>query len=217
MSEYVNLMKVWGNPELLGEDRNPNLAFLNYRPDVWDLKGRDASLGTKQMDLHIRRPNVGFHAWVQDEMIYMIPEKPLENVQFFRNEDGWQNVREVGERIAKAFGCVRLKAKGILFTQSIYNSMPEELKPFVEGHCWVFKDPPAQIKENFDMLFCRNGHMENMAEYYANDGMCYSAKEFMPLIVLPSNIMVKVGSETRHGKTVDASLRLKLPDNRKET
>lgn len=211
MSEFVALTKVWENPELLGRNRSLLGSYVDYTPDI-DAISVDIGF---QRTYQINRKDVGWRVWCckrgRKINVYTIPEKPIPGVTFARTRDGWQGIPELCKNITKAASCTRLKGHGGLLTFKVHDSMPRQLQELVEESCWIFKKPQIVIKSNYDLPCFRNGQRESVGKYCSNATVWIASKDFFPVVQLPENILVKIGSRARNGKTPQSSLRLMLP------
>lgn len=210
MSEFVALKELWKHPEWLGNNISLPNCYVDYSPDVEYVI---SDIGGKRK-YPIARKDVGWKVWCSEQeetKIYVIPDRPIHGVAFFKNMKGWIGVNELITNLAKAASCLRLKGKGRLLTFEIYDSMPKEWQDKISENCWIFKESEANIEHDSDVTWYRHGQLENASMYVCANGVSCIPKSFYPIAELPSDVLVKIGSKSRNGRTVEKSLRLRLP------
>lgn len=241
-SEFVSLSEAYLQPNLYGDISR---MFVDYTPDkdtVTIAPLPSVALGfTQEVEIiskHNRRKQeadaveiseqqifpkqVGWKPWVRINKkgevykIYFVATGFTSQIMFGRNQNGWKNVGKITDQIVSAFGNQKLGIKGVRFTMDIYKAMPESLKPRT-GRCMIFNTMRGHVNDNQHFIFLRDGHLENMGMYYSEEGVCTTALDFLPIVEVPKDILVKVRSQVRNGLTPESSLRIKRPKVQVET
>ena len=215
-TQFVSLAKAWKSPEIYGDISK---SFVDYSPTsdfILLTSMPDVSLHEDQI-FETKKPSMGWTPWVRYTKsgdlykIYFVATEPLETVCFGRNSKGWKNILENSRQIAETFESDKITSKGVFLTFPMYSAMPEHIKTRA-NNCWILKSHTAKVRQNADLYFVRNNCIETMATYYSYEGICTAWRNFLPIVEVPNNIMVKLGSSARNGKTIERSLRIALPN-----
>lgn len=235
-SEFVSLSEAYLQQNLYGDISR---MFVDYTPDkdtVTIAPLPSVALGfTQEVEIiskHNRRKQeadaveiseqqifpkqVGWKPWVRINKkgevykIYFVATGFTSQIMFGRNQNGWKNVGKITDQIVSAFGNQKLGIKGVRFTMDIYKAMPESLKPRT-GRCMIFTSARCEVNKNTQFHYLYNGIEECITKYYNESGLCQTAVEFLPIVEVPKDILIKVGSKVRNGATPGSSLRIKRP------
>lgn len=234
-SEFVSLSEAYLHPNLYGDISQ---MFVDYTPDkesvtiapmpsVSLIREQKIKLSPRYFprksqvekiipEFEMPPEHLGWKAWVRTNKkgevlkIYFVATGLTSPIMFGRNESGWKDVVEISDQIVSAFGNQKLGIEGVKFTMDIYEAMPENLKPQT-GHCMIFSSMNCEVMKNSQFHYLDNGQQESIVTYYNGYGLCTASVEFLPIVEVPTDILVKVGSQTRNGLTPERSLRIKLP------
>ena len=212
-SEFVSLVEAYLRPELYGDISQ---MFVDYTPDkdsviIAPMPSVALSFAQK---VRVFPECLGWKAWVRTNKkgevykVYFVATGLTSQIFFGRNQNGWKNVDKITDQIVNAFGNQKLGSKGVRFTKDIYKAMPNGLKPQM-GRCMIFSTMKEHVTDNHQFRYLYNGIEESITKHYTDQGICTTAVEFLPIVEVPKDIMVKVGSRIRNGFTPESSLRIK--------
>lgn len=217
MPQFETLTKVWKNPAVYGPIFK---SFMDFRPDteLVEIPPIPGHIPSESQIFMTSEEDLGWIPWVRLDKkgnvykVYLVGTKSFKQFVISRNQkEGWKGIKKSMLLLASGSDCASINAKGLIPTAKIFSAMPEYLQKMM-NYSLLLRARNAKVQDNKDILFVRDGNVENLTWYYSGDGICTLFRSFFRIVEVPSNIKVQVMDDERDGKTIASAMKLLLPE-----
>ena len=210
MSNWVFLKKILeGNQEF-------SRRYIEFEPGIGKISFTSDVTGTKEIQIAEPEKKLGWHPFMHEGNIYLMPDKVPNFVIRLGGEKGGHNLFKISAGYAEIYSNEKYQAIGARLTKSIFESMPEwmqEGKNFILADEYICKE--QQTKVSGVWLVGEEGTPQGKALFVEHGNFYYEMNvevHMMPLIQIPSYTMVQVDLE-KDGTAPEKALKIRVASN----